>query len=74
MSRLAISADCHVTEPLDLWTANLPAALREKGPRLEVRDGRSCLVVEDRVARKLPPPAGGEGRAAARRLPPHVGR
>ena len=33
MKRLLISADCHVTEPLDLWARQLPAGLRDKGPR-----------------------------------------
>ena len=55
MIRLAISADGHVTEPLDLWATRLPAGMRERGPRLEERDGRLCFVVEERVIRKLPP-------------------
>lgn len=55
MIALAISADCHVTEPLDLWTTRLPPALRDRGPRIERRDGRACILVEDRVARRLPP-------------------
>ena len=28
-----ISADCHVTEPIDLWRRELPASMRERGPR-----------------------------------------
>jgi predicted TIM-barrel fold metal-dependent hydrolase len=55
MIRFVISADCHVTEPTDLWTEELPASLRSRGPRVEIRDGRTCLMVEERVARKLPP-------------------
>lgn len=54
-----ISADCHVTEPLDLWTTRLPAGLRGRGPRLEWRGERACFVVEDEVVRKLPPLAQG---------------
>ncbi len=70
MIRLAISADCHVTEPFDLWTANLPAAMRSRGPRLETREGRGCFVVEDRVIRKLPPsPEGGGQDGAAQGAP-----
>ena len=62
-----LSADCHVTEPPDLWTRELPPGLRARGPRLEVREGRTCLVVEDRVARKLPPaPPGVQSGEAAR--------
>lgn len=53
--RLAISADCHATEPPDLWSRGLPPGLRERGPRLERREGRGCFVVEGRVVRKLPP-------------------
>jgi len=56
-----ISADCHVTEPLDLWRRELPPTLRARGPRLEVRDGRLGYVVEDRMAFKMPP-LGGEPR------------
>jgi predicted TIM-barrel fold metal-dependent hydrolase len=68
MIGLAISADCHVTEPVDLWTRNLPPALRERGPRLESRDGRHCFVVEGRVIRSFgsPPQAEGGGEKAER--------
>jgi predicted TIM-barrel fold metal-dependent hydrolase len=31
---LIISVDDHVVEPADLWTARLPAAYRERGPRI----------------------------------------
>ena len=55
MKRHLISADCHVTEPLDLWSSQLPAALRDRGPRLEFSDGRGAFMVEDIVAMKLPP-------------------
>ncbi len=50
-----ISADCHVTEPIDLWKRELPPSMRDRGPRLEVRDGRMGYVVEDRMAFKMPP-------------------
>ena len=30
-----ISADSHVNEPPDLWTARVPAALRDRAPRIE---------------------------------------
>lgn len=53
MIRLAISADGHVSEPADLWSKNLPASLREAGPRVEVREGKICMVVEGRTIRKL---------------------
>jgi hypothetical protein len=43
-----ISADCHVTEPMDLWKRHLPSAMRERGPRLEVRGGRLGFVTFQR--------------------------
>jgi len=48
-----ISADDHVTEPLDLWTRNLPARLRAAGPRVETHDGVACLMIEDQVIRRF---------------------
>jgi predicted TIM-barrel fold metal-dependent hydrolase len=65
--RLAISADGHVSEPADLWSANLPRALRDRGPRVEVRDGWIALLVEGRLVRKLAQaPAGlAEGSVAS---------
>ncbi len=53
MIRLAISADGHVSEPVDLWSANLTPSLRDRGPRVEVRNGKIAMVVENRVIRKL---------------------
>jgi predicted TIM-barrel fold metal-dependent hydrolase len=32
--------------------------MRQRGPRVEIRDGRACLVAEGEVVRKLPPPPG----------------
>ena len=53
MIRLAISADGHVTEPADLWSTHLSSSLKERGPRVEVRDGKFSMVVENRLIRKL---------------------
>lgn len=64
LPRILISADCHVTEPLDLWSRNLPAAMRERGPRLEQRDGRSFLMAEGQVVRRLPTLPDGSGGVA----------
>ena len=50
-----ISADCHVTEPMDLWKRRLPPSMRDRGPRLEVRGGRMGFMVEDHMAFKMPP-------------------
>ena len=66
MTRLLISADSHVQEPLDLWTTHLPAHLRAAGPRVEARGEAWCILVEDTVVRRLPSLASptGEDRAA----------
>jgi predicted TIM-barrel fold metal-dependent hydrolase len=53
MDRLLISADSHVMEPLDLWTRNMPDAMRARGPRIEARGNAQCLMVEDTVVRKF---------------------
>ena len=47
-----ISADNHVTEPLTLWD-RLPDHLRSQAPHFEVRDGRTCIVVEGRVLTRM---------------------
>lgn len=57
-----ISADCHASEPVDLWKRNLPPSMCDRGPRLEVRDGRLGFVVEDHMAFKMPRSAEMEGR------------
>ena len=53
MGRLLISADTHVKEPVDLWTSGLPEHLRALGPRVDVRDGQTCMMVEDTVIRRF---------------------
>jgi hypothetical protein len=55
LPRTLISADSHLMEPLDLWTRHLPAGLRERGPRLEHRDGGTWLVVEEMPLRRFGP-------------------
>jgi predicted TIM-barrel fold metal-dependent hydrolase len=39
-----ISVDDHVIEPAHVWTANLPAAMREDGPRLVRVKGRAYVT------------------------------
>jgi predicted TIM-barrel fold metal-dependent hydrolase len=48
---VVVDADGHVCEPPDLWEANLPAAMRDRGPRVRWSDeaGTQQLLVEDRV-------------------------
>ena len=41
-----ISADSHVNEPPDLWTERVPAALRERAPRIERFDEGDAWVIE----------------------------
>lgn len=43
-----IDVDAHVTEPGDVWTARLPARLRDRGPRLERdRNGTDVWHIAD---------------------------
>ena len=41
-----ISADSHVNEPPDLWTARVPAALRDRAPRIERFEEGDAWVLE----------------------------
>ena len=71
--RLTLSADGHINEPGDLWSLNLPRAMVDAGPRVQVRDGKIAMVVEGRVIRRLAmsyatliciqPPSDMEGRS-----------
>lgn len=62
MTRPLISADSHVTEPLDLWQKRLDARFREHAPRQEVRDGRMFLSMGGRVVFSLPREEAESGR------------
>ena len=50
-----ISTDSHVTEPIALYEAGVPAAFRDRVPRIVDRDGWRTLVVEGLDPRKLMP-------------------
>jgi predicted TIM-barrel fold metal-dependent hydrolase len=52
MERL-ISADNHVFEPVTLWQERLPAAMRDRGPRLEVDGDWYVMAIEGMPNRKL---------------------
>ena len=41
-----ISADSHVNEPPDLWTDRVPAAMRDRAPRIEHFDEGDAWVIE----------------------------
>jgi uncharacterized protein len=41
-----ISADSHVNEPPDLWTSRVPAAMRDRAPRIERFDDGDAWVIE----------------------------
>ena len=43
---LVISADSHINEPPDLWTSRLPAAMRDRSPRIERFDDGDAWVIE----------------------------
>ncbi len=53
MNPVLVSADSHVFEPPTLWQERLPAALRDRGPRLEVVGDHYALVMEGLPPRKL---------------------
>ena len=63
-----IDADSHVNEPAEVWQARVPAALRDRAPRMvEVDDGRIGWSFEGgkRVHRVTP-----RARASTRRRTP----
>lgn len=46
-TRTLVSADSHVNEAPDLFETRLPAAMRERGPRIRANDeGQDCWVTE----------------------------
>ncbi|HZR82781.1 MAG TPA: amidohydrolase family protein [Candidatus Binatia bacterium] len=49
---IVVDADGHVCEPPDLWEKGLPAAMRERGPRIRWSDADGCqqVLVEDFVS------------------------
>ena len=47
-----ISADSHLNEPIELYQ-RLPAAFRDRAPRLEERDGRRFFIVEGQPPRPI---------------------
>ena len=49
-----ISADSHVNEPPEMFAERLPAAQRDRAPRIESVDGVECLVMEGLRPRKMP--------------------
>ena len=63
------SCDDHIdlwALPPDLWTARLPAARRDDGPRVVDRDGLPTWVVDDRVLGVSGQPTSGANSALAR--------
>jgi predicted TIM-barrel fold metal-dependent hydrolase len=50
-----ISADSHLNEPLEVYD-RLPAEYRARAPRLEVRDGKTFIIVEGQPPRPMEAP------------------
>jgi predicted TIM-barrel fold metal-dependent hydrolase len=50
-----ISTDAHVTEPIELYAERVPAAYRERVPRIETKDNWRTLLIEGLLPRKLMP-------------------
>ena len=49
---LMISADSHVSEPVDLWEQRLPVALRDRAPNFrksQARGGKPPIHLKDKV-------------------------
>lgn len=46
MPELFIDVDTHITEPPDTFTARMPAALRDRAPRIERHDGTDAWYVD----------------------------
>ena len=63
---VVVDADGHVCEPIDLWEKNLPASMREMGPRVRWSDKLETqqLWVEDRVG--IPMGLAGLGNAGTK--------
>ena len=57
-----ISADSHVTEPVELYAERVDRSFRDRVPRIAERDGWRTLVAEGMAPRKLMP-ASALGRA-----------
>ena len=53
MKRGLISADNHVFEPVTLWQERLPAALRDRGPRVAIENDWYVMAMEGMPSRKL---------------------
>ena len=77
MTRALISADNHVFEPVTLWQERLPTGFRDRGPRVETRDGWIVMAIEGMPDRKLTAANGaasgerrGRGDARARACAP----
>ena len=50
-----ISADSHLNEPMEVYD-RLPAEYRARAPRLEVRDGKTFIIVEGQPPRPMEAP------------------
>ena len=48
-----ISADDHVQEPKDMWQQRVPAALRERAPKVVNVDGGDVWMLEGQVVMKM---------------------
>ena len=75
MADRLISCDDHMdlsNLPADLWTARLPAALRDRAPRVEERDGQAVWICDGKVWGRWDgkPPGPGTTTAAARPVKP----
>jgi predicted TIM-barrel fold metal-dependent hydrolase len=44
-----VDADCHFTEPPDLWTSRAPASFKDRVPRVELVNGQHSWMIGDQI-------------------------
>ena len=65
-----VSADSHISEPVNLFLEQLPERLRDRGPRIVEEDGQERVVfptLEDDIRIKRDPILSGEDFSAEER-------
>lgn len=53
MRDFVFSMDAHVIEPRTLWAERLPAAMRDRGPRAEKKDGYLYIICDNKVVHRM---------------------
>jgi predicted TIM-barrel fold metal-dependent hydrolase len=53
MGDFVLSMDAHVIEPRTLWAERLPAAMKERGPRAERKDGFLNIMCDNKTVHRM---------------------